>query len=142
MSRLQLRPRIPSTICRVFYTPNGGYRGYFYGENSSRIFRSGCEYCIHAEMDVLQKLLRSRLIQRYFSLIVIRLDKKGNLKNSKPCHKCIQYMNYITTISPYIIKYIYWSDNQGKIIKSKLVDLMAEENKHYSRRFRKKKMIN
>lgn len=119
----------------VFYTKDGG-KDVIKGNNSDRQLRSGCKYGIHAEMDVLRKLFKIKYKYRYINLLVIRIDKGGNLKNSKPCAKCIQYMNYVSRITPYIIQYVYWSNGEGMIIKSTLSDLNYDSNKHVSKRFR------
>lgn len=110
-----------------------------YGENSTREFRSGCEYGIHAEMDILKKLINRKLKHRYFNLLVIRIDRGKILKNSKPCQKCIAYMNYVNQNSPYNIKYVYYSTEQGIIIKQKLSDLTADPYQHLTKRFRSKR---
>lgn len=65
------------------------------GENSQREARNGCCYCSHAEMDAIRKLppLKLRGRKQNLSLIVIRVDRWGLLKNSTPCFMCIKYMN-------------------------------------------------
>ena len=49
---------------------------------------------IHAEVNVIQKFL-DRFPRRYLrscTLIVIRMDREGNLQNSKPCANCEEYI--------------------------------------------------
>ena len=54
----------------------------------------------------------------------------GDLVNSKPCNTCIYYMQL------YGIKAVYYSNEDGDIIKEKLNDIIADhlsisQNKYY-----------
>jgi deoxycytidylate deaminase len=54
----------------------------------------------------------------------------GNLVNSKPCNTCIYYMQL------YGIKSVYYSNEDGEIVKEKLNDITADhlsisQNKYY-----------
>ncbi len=54
----------------------------------------------------------------------------GNLVNSKPCNTCIYYMQL------YGIKSVYYSNEDGVIVKEKLNDITADhlsisQNKYY-----------
>lgn len=118
--------------CRVLYFNN---QKIVTGENSSREVRDGCNYGTHAEMDAIKKLKKSgKKKGTKLSLIVIRVDKEGNLKNSLPCFKCLQYLSNVSY--KYHIKFIYYSDNNGNIEMVKLSDLLDSSEKHVSRRFR------
>lgn len=48
---------------------------------------------------------------------MIRTDEKGNLKNSKPCTHCLE------TLKLFNVKCIYYSDDEGKIVRKKLNEL-------------------
>ena len=56
--------------------------------------------------------------------MVLRVNKSGYICNSKPCENCIQYMNTILRKRNYIIKNIYYSNEFGDIIKTKLIHLL------------------
>ncbi len=54
----------------------------------------------------------------------------GHLVNSKPCNTCIYYMQL------YGIKSVYYSNEDGEIVKEKLNDITADhlsisQNKYY-----------
>ena len=54
----------------------------------------------------------------------------GNLVNSKPCNSCIYYMQL------YGIKSVYYSNEDGLIVKEKLTDITPDhlsisQNKYY-----------
>jgi cytidine deaminase len=105
------------------------------GENSSREVRDGCNYGTHAEMDAIKKLKKvGKKKGTKLNLIVIRIDKEGNLKNSLPCFKCLQYLSNVSY--GYHIKSIYYSNDDGNIEMVKLSKLLNSDKKHVSRRFR------
>jgi cytidine deaminase len=56
-------------------------------------------------------------------ILVIRLDKLGNFKNSKPCNHCL------ATMKLFGIKAVYYTTDEGIIEKHKVSDLTTE---HYS----------
>ena len=107
------------------------------GENSTREAWCGANFGRHAEMDAIRRLPRRmpRSKQKYIDLIVIRIDLQGNLKNSKPCSKCIEYMSRLPSKS-YRVEYVYYSDSNGNIIKVKFSKLMLCDDVHISRRFK------
>src|SRR5439155_13291228 len=129
-------------IFPVLYKANqSGGKNMTIGENSLRESFPGCCYGTHAEMDAIKHLppLKNKAKKIDLNLVVIRTDISTNLKNSKPCFKCIQYIYNLNKISIYRIKNIYYSNQQGNITMIKFYDLYMEENKHISIRFRKKK---
>lgn len=73
------------------------------------------------------------------NLIVIKVDLNGNLKNSKPCCKCIKFLDRIKN---YKIKYVFYSGKHGSIECAKFKDLKNDPNKHISSRFRNRKNKN
>ena len=50
---------------------------------------------------------------------MIRVNAKGDLVNSKPCNSCIYYMQL------YGIKSVYYSDENGEIVREKLLDIQS-----------------
>ncbi len=59
------------------------------------------------------------------SLIVIRINKLGELKNSKPCQDCLKYIRRYPQVQK-----IYYSDDNGSIMMEKVKDI---DNNHQSR---------
>ena len=49
----------------------------------------------HAEIDLLRKLWGNHYIDGRTKVVVIRLDKNGNLLNSKPCKSCRHILDAI-----------------------------------------------
>jgi len=45
------------------------------------------------------------------NILIIRINKKGDLRLAKPCNHCRMYLNYIG------IKNIYYSNNDTDIVK-------------------------
>lgn len=64
-------------------------------------------------------------------LIVLKINRRGDLSISKPCFMCIKYM----LNSQYNIKHIYYSLDNTTIIRTTLSELDSEP-KHVSWRFR------
>ncbi len=93
---------------------------------------------IHAEHNALTKLKPLRIKKKLetINILVIRLSKTNRIQSSKPCDNCIKMMNIIPEKKGYKIQNIYYSDNDGNIIKTTLNNLKNEEP-HYSRYYRK-----
>jgi hypothetical protein len=58
-----------------------------------------------------------------YHILVIRIDRNGNLKNSKPCSDCIQFMKTFGGI-----RNIYYTDSDGILICEKLTDIRSDHN--------------
>lgn len=56
-------------------------------------------------------------------MMVIRVSKKGTINQSKPCINCLNYL-YL-----FGIKEVYYSDDNGEIIKEKVRNL---DTNHHS----------
>jgi len=98
----------------------------------------------HAEFDALKKLPKikektKKLID--LNILVIRLSTTNKLQNSKPCFNCIKMMKSFPIKKGYIIKNIYYSNDEGEIIKTNLDKLESEEF-HYSRFYKRSGNIN
>lgn len=101
---------------------------------------SGNEAGVHAEHDAINKLkplYRKKRLES-INLLVIRFSKSNKLQNSKPCAICIQTMKTLPEKKGYRIKNIYYSNDNGEIVKNSLNNL-ENEDKHYSRFYRKQK---
>lgn len=92
---------------------------------------------IHAEIDLINKLEINKKKIRTIDIIVIRLCSMGELKMSKPCNDCLHKIRSLSLKKGYHVRHIYYSTDQGSIIKTKLVDLESEPEQHISRYFRK-----
>jgi len=90
----------------------------------------------HAEVSALKNCNLSELNGCTTNLYVIRINKKGLLKMSKPCFHCIKFMNKITKKYNFNIK-IYYSNQEGNIICSTLHELTCDSNIYVSTRFKK-----
>jgi cytidine deaminase len=77
---------------------------------------------VHAERNAIEKLPSKKKISD-INLLVIRFSKNGKICMSKPCTKCIDYMLNYPCKRGYNIKTIYYSDENGNIIKTNLSKL-------------------
>ena len=95
---------------------------------------------IHAEHDAILRLPclknknKKKLVK--INLLVIRFLKTYTLANSKPCYKCIQNMIEIPKKRGYKIEDIYYSENNGTIIKTNINKLLNEPVHHVSSYYR------
>ena len=128
-------------IYRVFYKGNGNLkkvRILSFGVN-----QMGDSYGkmpgIHAECDALSKLmpLKNKKRLENINLLVVRFSSKNKIQSSKPCVNCIESMKILPYKKGYKIENIYYSDENGNIIKTNLKTLDSED-KHYSKYFRRK----
>jgi len=96
-------------------------------QHFSGIYRNGKKVCIgnnhlrnsyngrctcfstHAEMDVLYRTIKSKNTTNLsnYTIVVLRISKEGNIKNSRPCNQCLE------TMIKYRIKKIIWSTDSG-----------------------------
>lgn len=100
----------------------------------------GCSYDAHAEMVAFLKIPPPKNTRKFrkVNLIVIRVDKHGKLKYSKPCMKCIEFIGYHSYNMMCLIDNIYYSTEDGTIIRRKFMDLYLEKDGHMSKRFTNK----
>jgi deoxycytidylate deaminase len=80
---------------------------------------------IHAEHDAIRKLPFSRKPVK-IDLIVLRLTITKKVCMSKPCNKCVKYMLNDSLKHGYIIKDIWYSNDNGDIVKTNLSKLVNE----------------
>lgn len=57
-------------------------------------------------------------------IMVVKINAKGNLDNSLPCAMCTHMLK------EFGIKYVYYSDNNGDIIRQKVRDLKGSHISH------------
>lgn len=61
----------------------------------------------HAEIDLLARLWNKSYITNDLSIVVLRLNKCGQLRNSKPCQQCRKILSALD------ITKVYWSTENG-----------------------------
>ena len=90
-----------------------GYNKYNIDNRTSIIQPSN----IHAEVDCCMKLRTNNTSKKIkVNLIVFRSNpKKNKLLLAKPCLNCINTINYLIHKKGYILKGIYYTDNNGNI---------------------------
>lgn len=94
---------------------------------------------IHAEIDAIRKLQPLKIKKRLepVNLLVVRILRNNQLKNSKPCFNCTKKMDQFSQQKGYKIKNVYYSNDLGNIIKTspnKLLDeIKRDSNIYYSR---------
>ena len=128
-------------MSRAFYKGNGIFkkdRILSYGVNQIGNTK-GQNPGIHAECDAILKLrpLKNKKKLQSINLVVIRLSSKNKIQSSKPCNNCIETMKILPQKKGYKIENIYYSNEEGNIIKTNLNKLDLEE-KHYSKYYKKK----
>merc|ERR1711916_104592 len=96
-------------------------KGQNYGENKFK--GMGCS--IHAEEDVIRKMGRKysdridKKNKKKFDLLVIKVSRTGDkVGMSRLCEKCVMLVNNISHSSGIKIKNVYYSDENGDIIKT------------------------
>lgn len=99
---------------------------------------NGLQPGIHAEYDAIRKLLPLRRNKRLVNvnILVIRLSGKNKLQSSKPCAICIETMKKFPPKLGYNIQNVFYSNDNGDIVRTSLMQLDNEE-KHYSRFYKK-----
>lgn len=65
---------------------------------------------VHAELSVCLKSGKQNLSN--YKMIVLRVDRNGNLTNSKPCSGCQ------SVIKQFNINNVWHSDSEGKVVKN------------------------
>ena len=88
---------------------------------------------IHAEMCAMNKL-RIKKDNKKINILVIRITHDGELRQSRPCKHCIMSLSQYRNVR---IKNIYYSDQNGDIIKEKFKDMIDGDNFHISKGNRK-----
>lgn len=95
---------------------------------------------IHAEYDAISKLMpikRKKKLEA-IDILVIRVSRINNIQMSKPCFNCIQIMKTIPEKKGYKINNIYYSNNNGDIVKTNIKCLDNTEY-HYSKYYNRNK---
>jgi hypothetical protein len=79
----------------------------------------------HAEVNAVKKLKRRKNTKKLVGIdvLVVRLNRSGKLSNSKPCRDCIEKLKILPQKVGYYVNNIYYSDNNGDIIKTNIKKL-------------------
>ena len=95
----------------VFYENIFGYNQYDIGR-----FNGSYNESLHAEIDAMNKLSynKSRKLIK-INLFVFRVNRRCNIMNAKCCDNCIHGIYRIAKIKGYIIKKIYYTDENNNI---------------------------
>ena len=80
-----------------------------------------------------KKNKKKRVRRKVVNLMVIRTSRNGELKNSRPCTKCIKQLS---TLKYYKIKNIYYSNAEGDIVMERWSYMYHCNYICYSKRFR------
>jgi cytidine deaminase len=123
--------------CSIIFTKKqGALYPLSYGENQIRGNKS-----IHAEVDAINRIKPKKQgkIQKV-CLFVLRVNKSKEITISKPCKHCINQMKSLVSKN-YKISDVFYSDKDGKIIKTSFTNLLLDPCKHISRIDRRKTSI-
>ena len=98
------------------------------GENSSKRL-GNTPIFTHAEMDVIRKIYNNKTLNTNkridkFDVLVIRVSKFGKLGSSRPCYHCINSMMNTPILK---INYVYYSTNDGIIVREKLDKMLNSD---------------
>lgn len=112
-----------------------------YNTNHSSHFTSANHYSAqnnpttHAEIDAIDKLRKYHNTKKpqNINILVIRVNKRCEVKMSKPCKHCIDKMFDFPLKKGYKIKKIMYSLDDKKYEKTTLEKLYSSENKHISK---------
>ena len=93
----------------------------------------------HAEEDSIRNLppRHRKNYMKKINILVIRTTKTGKIGMSKPCLNCLRTMTKLSTYRQYVIKKIFYSDNNGDIVSTTLKKLYECDNQHISRFYHK-----
>ena len=74
----------------------------------SKRFNTDIKYpYLHAETDLISRLWGKYYIDNNLKIVVIRLNRNGELRNSKPCRRCDKILQALGVTK------VWWSVNDG-----------------------------
>lgn len=107
------------------------------GYNSMTASNSPLFLSLHAEISACKRLARIatklKLRMSRADLIVLRVSRDGKMGSSRPCYHCIKQLDKYTRMLNFKLRYVYYSNSDGKIIREKFYDLLNSDVKHFSR---------
>lgn len=132
---------IPTSYTCSIQLNSFGFGRIIYGENSEKPLHSNNIIGTHAEMDALKRvfpLLRNGKIKKNkMNLIVLRINKLGELRESAPCFHCTKELAKKENI---IINKLYFSRTDGTIICFKFDDWVKLGTSHISKGWRQMRL--
>jgi hypothetical protein len=106
------------------------------GENSERNRYGNNHLSTHAEMDALKKLDNlfrvTRCKKQSMDLVVLRVNKSGNLCESAPCYHCTQELNNFQKKKDVSFNKLYFSRWDGTITCIKFADWVRNDQTRVS----------
>ena len=116
---------------------NWAFGKFAIGENSERFRFGNTRLSTHAEMDALKKLDNLIRVQKCkkqrMDLVVIRVNKSGNLCESAPCYHCTRELASSKVVT---INKLYFSRWDGTITCVKFTEWLKNDNFHISKGWR------
>ena len=106
------------------------------GVNSDRSFHNMPSS--HSEVMALNAIKHYKNLPRKLDILVIRFNKYGEIRQSRPCLHCLKYMNHYCQKYKFNINNVYYSTSQDSIIKEKFNDLLKSKHQHICFGMRKK----
>ena len=94
--------------CVIYHSNKIVSRGYNSKRNVKSITKKFIRWpgSIHAEIDAI---IKAKVSLKGMTALVIRLNKKGQLRLAKPCEHCTMYLHYVG------IKKVIYSTNLGEL---------------------------
>lgn len=112
-----------------FKEENIGWKKIAFGQNYER---SGYSISIHAEVNALNKLRHTisfrQKNKKHYDLLVVRLTKANKCGESRPCFHCLKTL----LKSGINIKFVYYSTNDGTIVREKLNNMLHSKKTYIS----------
>ena len=65
---------------------------------------------LHAEVDLISRLWGRHYINNKLKVVVVRLNRFGQMQNSKPCSSCSNILNALD------VNKVWWSTKQGTVV--------------------------
>ena len=125
---------ILQNILRYVIKKNNILNVLSYGINTYDDSRS--EGTTHAEINAIKNIVSRSNNGKHLigiDILVIRTSNTGKIGMSKPCVKCIIDLSTLPQKKGYIIKNIYYSNNEGLIIRTTIKNLILAKDFHVSR---------
>lgn len=92
---------------------------------------------VHAEDQAIRKLPKNESNRiKKLDLLVIRVNKSGGLGNSKPCIHCLWLLSDLLPKRGYNVSRVYYSDEHGRLVMTKLKNLLEDEKPHVSKYYK------
>ena len=92
---------------------------------------------VHAEYDAISKLQpldrKGKKNLYRCNIFITRFSKGSKVGNSKPCYQCVLNIYNLPEQKGYQIKNVFYTDEEEKIIKKTINELLEQENPYYSR---------